>query len=463
MRFKIQLTLLNPENGKETTEEIILLDKQNERLEDIGLSLQESKNILKSLQEKIVHHQTDDFVQSKRTCEDCRKVCRKKGSYSILYRTLFGNIPIQSPRFYTCDCDHHKQKTFSPLKKLITEHTSPERLYLETKWAATIPFGKTVALLKDVLPISDKLNVTSVKNHLTKVTEREEAELGEEQIMYIEGCQNQWEELPRPDMPIVVGLDGGYLRSWENKKKHFEVIAGKSIPMDKPDKFFAFVDTYEPSKPKRRLFETLKSQGMQFNQQIEFLSDGATNLQELQRYLNPHSEHYLDWFHITMRITVLQQYLKGMVKVDKETAEGYKGKIEKIKWHLWHGNVIKALSYLDELDDVHDIENDYAHLDSFIKHVEDFISYITNNAHYITNYGERQRNGEVFTSTFAESTINEVVARRFSKKQQMQWSKKGAHLMLQARTKVLNGDLADCFKKWYPNLKIEQEEVKKVA
>lgn len=132
------------------------------------------------------------------------------------------------------------------------------------------------------------------------------------------------------------------------------------------------------------------------------------------------------------------------------------------KWHLWHGNVIKALSYLDELD-VHDIENDYAHLDSFIKQVEDFIVYITNNAHYITNYGERQRNGEVFTSTFAESTINEVIARRFSKKQQMQWSKKGAHLMLQARTKVLNGDLADCFKKWYPNLKIEQEEVKKVA
>lgn len=264
-------------------------------------------------------------------------------------------------------------------------------------------------------------------------------------------------------MPIVVGLDGGYLRSWENKKKHFEVIAGKSIPTDKPDKFFAFVDTYEPSKPKRRLFETLKGQGMQFNQQLEFLSDGATNLRELQWYLNPHSEHYLDWFHITMRITVLQQYLKGMIKVDKETAEEYKEKIEKIKWHLWHGNVIKALSYLEELDDVHFIENEYDHLDSFVKHVEDFVTYITNNKHYITNYGERQRNGEVFTSSFAESTINEVVARRFCKKQQMQWSKRGAHLMLQARTKVLNGDLVACFKKWYPNLKIEQEDVKEAA
>ncbi|HZJ18994.1 MAG TPA: ISKra4 family transposase, partial [Pricia sp.] len=61
-----------------------------------------------------------------------------------------------------------------------------------------------------------------------------------------------------------------------------------------------------------------------------------------------------------------------------------------------------------------------------------------------------------YTSSFAESTINEVVARRFCKKQQMQWTKKGAHSMLSARTKVLNGELGDCFKKWYPNIKIEK-------
>jgi hypothetical protein len=52
---------------------------------------------------------------------------------------------------------------------------------------------------------------------------------------------------------------------------------------------------------------------------------------------------------------------------------------------------------------------------------------------------------------------------RFCKKQQMQWTKKGAHLMLVARSKVLNGELVDCFKKWYPNLKIEEHERKKAA
>lgn len=49
----------------------------------------------------------------------------------------------------------------------------------------------------------------------------------------------------------------------------------------------------------------LASQGMQANQQIFFLSDGADNLRDLQFGMYPESTHVLDWFHITMRLTVL--------------------------------------------------------------------------------------------------------------------------------------------------------------
>lgn len=463
MQFKIQLAIINPDNGVETIEEIALLNKPNTQIEDIGLTLSESKSILKSIQERIVVNQTDKYVETHKSCPDCGKKRRKKGKYPIVFRTLFGDLSLSSPRFYNCSCKEQRQKTFSPLAELYKEHTSPERLYLETKWASLIPYEKTVNLLKDVLPISDKLNANSVRNHLLKMAIRDDSALDEEQCMFIEGCQMEWDILPKPEGTIVIGLDGGYLRSWENKKSYFEVIAGKSLPRDRPDKFFAFVDTYEPSRPKRRLFETLKSQGMQYNQAIEFLSDGAANLQDLQKFLNPLSEHYLDWFHITMRITVLNQYLKGLVKVDQENARQYQEYLDKIKYHLWHGNRPKALMYLGWLDDVYFLENDYEHLKGFKKHVDDFITYIKNNQHLITNYGERYRNGEVYTSTFAESTINEVVARRFCKKQQMQWSKKGAHFMLLTRTKVLNNDLQDCFKKWYPNLKIEEQQHREAA
>ena len=41
-----------------------------------------------------------------------------------------------------------------------------------------------------------------------------------------------------------------------------------------------------------------------------FLSDGGDSVRNLQAYLHPDSEHWLDWFHITMRISVLQQQVK---------------------------------------------------------------------------------------------------------------------------------------------------------
>ena len=53
--------------------------------------------------------------------------------------------------------------------------------------------------------------------------------------------------------------------------------------------------------PSRRLFELLKSQDMQPNQQVDFLSDGGENVRNVQLYLNPQAEHLLDWFHLTMR------------------------------------------------------------------------------------------------------------------------------------------------------------------
>ena len=49
---------------------------------------------------------------------------------------------------------------------------------------------------------------------------------------------------------------------------------------------------------------------MQPNQQVMFLSDGGDTIRDLQMYLCPESEHWLDWFHITMRLTVMGQYVR---------------------------------------------------------------------------------------------------------------------------------------------------------
>ena len=50
---------------------------------------------------------------------------------------------------------------------------------------------------------------------------------------------------------------------------------------------------------------------MQMNQRVMFFSDGGTDVREVQLYLNPEAEHYLDWLHLTMRLTVMGQYARG--------------------------------------------------------------------------------------------------------------------------------------------------------
>jgi hypothetical protein len=59
--------------------------------------------------------------------------------------------------------------------------------------------------------------------------------------------------------------------------------------------------------------------------------------------------------------------------------------------------------------------------------------------------------------------VNEVVSKRFCKKQQMQWSKPSAHLLLQTRVKTLNGELGTIFKCWYSDMDIEGEEMPAAA
>jgi hypothetical protein len=51
-----------------------------------------------------------------------------------------------------------------------------------------------------------------------------------------------------------------------------------------------------------------------------------------------------------------------------------------------------------------------------------------------------------------ESTVNAVISKRFAKRQQMQWTPRGAHLLLQMRTRALDGMLRHLFDRWYPGV-----------
>jgi len=96
------------------------------------------------------------------------------------------------------------------------------------------------------------------------------------------------------------------------------------------------------------------------------------------------------------------------------------------------------------------LELDYPHLGKFARSAQEFAVYIRSNAGSLINYGERFRAGERISSAMAESTVNAVVSKRFAKRQQMQWTRRDAHLLLQ--TRALDGTLRPLFERWYPGL-----------
>ncbi|MCB1781956.1 MAG: hypothetical protein KDJ34_18090 [Candidatus Competibacteraceae bacterium] len=57
------------------------------------------------------------------------------------------------------------------------------------------------------------------------------------------------------------------------------------------------------------------------------------------------------------------------------------------------------------------------------------------------------------TPQLAAGSFTQVVSKRMVKKQQMQWSERGAHLLLQVRTRVLDDELEDVFRDWYPGFR----------
>jgi hypothetical protein len=464
MRVKLQLVMCSDDGHEATITDIVTLQKDSQRIEHLGLTLREAKQLLNTIQPCVLQHQVDTFLDACATCPDCGIPLKAKGYNTCTFRTLFGTFHLSSPRLLHGRCTRRKTTSFRPLSALLTESAAPELLFMETKWSSLVSYGLTVDALTDFLSLEVTLDVKTVRHDTLKVAERCEAELGEEPWSFIDGCPRDWGNLPIPDGPITVGIDGGYVRDWEAKKHNFEVIVGKSILAFKRDededhpssKRCGFVQTLD-TKSKRRLFEGLKSQGMQLNQQITFLSDGSDTVRALQLYISPEAEHILDWFHVSMKLTVLDQYAKGLVHCDQKLGEEIRHKIERLKWSLWHGNLDKARYKIEDIESlIYNLEETYLKFKPLLKAVEEFRTYIMNNAHLIPNYGERYQNGEAIATGFVESPVNQVISKRFCKQQQMQWSKRGAHLLLQMRIKTLNRELGSVFKRWYPDIEVEE-------
>lgn len=468
MRFAICLAA-ETADGSVTEQAIATIERPDGALpiDELGLRLEDAKAILAALQAAVVDTQARDLARRKRPCPCCGAPRRLKDHRAIRVRTPFGKLAVPSPRYRRCGCEQ-APGVAAPIVGALPERVTPDLLELEARWASLMAYGATAERLSDVLPVGEPINATTIRNDALRVAERMEAELGPEQRGFVEGCPRDWEEMPIPGPPVTVGIDGGYVRSWTDRPANFEVIVGKSVVEPEedgseggPTRRFGFVVGHD-AKPRRRLHEVLREQGVGMNREVTFMSDGGKNVRDLQWDMRPNAVHVLDYFHIAMRITVMQQIARGLPPPHEPAASAIVARLERVRRFLWHGNGRRALEVVSDLEeDVLDIAEPDDLLEpnespralppqarKLLRHLREFGGYVVDNARMIPNYAERRRYGEVVSTAFVESTVNQVVAKRCAKKQQMQWTPRGVHLLLQLRTRTLDGTLADVFARW---------------
>jgi hypothetical protein len=316
-----------------------------------------------------------------------------------------------------------------------------------------MPYRKAAELLAEFLPIEPTEGHVTVRKRTLTVGERLEEK----------SLQQAWDNPPVAhdrkqlefSMPgdslreLVVSIDTAHVRGADPKAaRNFEVVVarcGRGGRGSQPGHYFVTATTSQ-REVRVRTLRALQAEGYSGQGEITILSDGAEIMKRLPKALPKPITHIIDWFHIAMKIQPMQQIADHVVSC-RQTRPGMLAMIDEeikaLKWKLWHGQGDRAISALDrivtQMDRLHrDGDPSAARLHSLGQHL---LTYIRSNRNAIVDYGARYRSGRRIATSLAESAVNSLVRKRMVKKQQMRWSQSGAHLMLQVRAAMMNGDL----------------------
>src|ERR1017187_2339523 len=453
MRMRVQL-VIEDASGATTSTDIAAIERRTDDL--IGLSLEEAKAMTGTVQRFMVEAQAREAIVQNSTCPECQSRLCRNGTHRIHYRTPFGRLDLDSPRFYRCRCQTSRTGSISPLTLWLGAHTSPELQYLEAQ-------GVSARILATVLPLERATSITRWRRHVGTMGARLDRE-AHERIAAVPALNDFG--LPKRNPLQAVGIDGGYVKASDapsRQKRWFEVIVGKSLPRAGTGQVFAFVHRLE-AKPTERMERFLVEQGVFPAQPTTFLSDGGDSVRQAQGDFRAFGEPILDWFHVAMRMTQLSQAIKGLPADEQDAPDHIEEclrTLRRAKAPVWHGSPHRALHTIEEL--TWDIGTESERAQALQDKLEEFMNYVMANLATIPNYADRHRHGEPIATGFVESAVNQVVSKRFVKQQQMRWTPNGAHRLLQVRTRVLNQQLRKDFERWHPQRRAHSDPVRMAA
>ena len=429
--------------GVTTETELACIERDEQAgLADLGLSLAEAKQLTAALQAEIVPAQMTALSAYPQACAGCGRRLAAKGHYGATFRSLFGDVPVRVRRWFVCACQGESEAKSVAALDFGGDGVAPELACVTARYAALMPFGKVAALLSELLPISGTQHASTVRNRTLRVGT---------QVVQASAAETANQRAAPAPSPVVVGLDGGYVRNRHRAEGcRFEVIAGKAIYSGDAQHRFAFTRT-GPAATAEAFRAALAAAGVDANTPATVLCDGDAGLWRLQRKVLPGATVVLDWWHAAVRFEHALQSARGLRTgtADASLADTAVRGLERAKWRRWHGRWpgcrrrLAALCRWMHRRPMRDV----AGVDKVRQHVADLLGYLERNEAALVHYAARRRRGEPIATSFVESAVDEIIAWRMNKAQQMRWSRATVQPFLDVRTAVLNDTLEDAFRR----------------
>src|SRR5712692_9866022 len=147
MRMRVQVVIDSDDDGPPVVHEVAHLERADLHIDSLGLQLAEAKDLLQKVQAVVIGEQVGACLAEQVACIHCGRAHRHKDADTIVVRTLFGTLRLRSPRWWQCSCQPRPTRTFSPLAAVLSERSTPELLYLESKFSGLVSYGLSARLL----------------------------------------------------------------------------------------------------------------------------------------------------------------------------------------------------------------------------------------------------------------------------------------------------------------------------
>ena len=407
--------------------------------DEIGLSLEEAKQVLAELQRLVLQTQMEEYTFCARVCPACLKMRRQRDCRTRTIQTLFGTVTVKAPRISICPCSNTRgfvDLSFSSLTDLLPDRCTPELRRLQAELGVRHSFREAGRLLSQLLPCSPA-NHATIRNR----THRVAADLEESSAAPAD---------PSPSKETVVMIDGAHIRAVPgHQSRHLDVTVGKVEVAGRKPRRFAMAPK-GTDRPLDIMRAALGDQGWRPGQKVTVISDGEAFLPNLVRAATREPvRHILDWFHLSMRMRPIEQMLLGLSgrNIQLRSLQAAQASIERVRHLLWHGRPAQAdqelVRFAHHSDDIarRNTDPEQVATRDLLRHCTELRSYVQNNRRAIVSYHRRYHSDRPISTSRAEGCVDEIANARMGRRQRMRWSPRGAHRVALVRAAVLDGRL----------------------